>query len=80
MVMACMNPKAGCAGSILNVLDMPQFNHQVEITQGVLEEECSLMLTGFFKELRIRNKLEKEAGQVQEQICEQGEKECAQND
>lgn len=80
VVMACMNPKAGCAGSILNVLDMPQFNHQVEITQGVLEEECSLMLTGFFKELRIRNKLEKEAGQVQEQICEQGEKECAQND
>ena len=80
VVMACMNPKAGCAGSILNVLDMPQFNHQVEITQGVLEEECSLMLTGFFKELRIRNKLEKEAGQIQEQICEQGEKECAQND
>lgn len=74
VVMACMNPKAGCAGSILNVLDMPQFNHQVEITQGVLEEECSLMLTGFFKELRIRNKLEKEAGQVQEQICEQGGK------
>lgn len=80
VVMACMNPKAGCAGSILNVLDMPRFNHQVEITQGVLEEECSLMLTGFFKELRIRNKLEKEAGQIQEQICEQGEKECAQND
>ena len=74
VVMACMNPKAGCAGSILNVLDMPQFNHQVEITQGVLEEECSLMLTGFFKELRIHNKLEKEAGQVQEQICEQGGK------
>ena len=74
VVMACMNPKAGCAGSILNVMDMPQFNHQVEITQGVLEEECSLMLTGFFKELRIRNKLEKEAGQVQEQICEQGGK------
>lgn len=74
VVMACMNPKAGCAGSILNVLDMPQFNHQVEITQGVLEEECGLMLTGFFKELRIRNKLEKEAGQVQEQICEQGGK------
>lgn len=62
VVMACMNPKAGCAGSILNVLDMPRFNHQVETTRGVLEEECSLMLKNFFKELRIRNKLEKEAG------------------
>lgn len=61
VVMACMNPKAGCAGSILNVLDMPEFNHQVETTRGVLEEECSVMLSAFFKELRIRHKLEKEA-------------------
>ncbi len=61
VVMACMNPKAGCAGSILNVLDMPEFNHQVEMTKGVLEEECSAMLSTFFKELRIRHKLEKEA-------------------
>ncbi|MGN1160519.1 MAG: tRNA adenosine(34) deaminase TadA [Lachnospiraceae bacterium] len=60
VVMACMNPKAGCAGSILNILDMPQFNHQVEMTKGVLEEECSTMLSTFFKELRIRNKREKE--------------------
>ena len=60
VVMACMNPKAGCAGSILNILDMPQFNHQVEAVRGVLEEECSQMLKTFFKELRIRNKVEKE--------------------
>ncbi len=60
VVMACMNPKAGCAGSILNILDMPQFNHQVETVRGVMEEECSLMLKTFFKELRIRNKKEKE--------------------
>ncbi len=60
VVMACMNPKAGCAGSVLNILNMPQFNHQVEITKGILEEECSNMLSTFFKELRIRNKLEKE--------------------
>jgi tRNA(adenine34) deaminase len=60
VVMACMNPKAGCAGSILNILDMPEFNHQVETVKGVMEEECSLMLRTFFKELRIRNKLEKE--------------------
>lgn len=61
VVMACMNPKAGCAGSILNILDMPQFNHQVEAVRGVLEEECSQMLKTFFKELRIRNKAEKES-------------------
>ena len=61
VVIGCMNPKAGCAGSVLNVLQMPEFNHQVEITKGVLEQECSDMLTTFFKELRVRNKVEKEA-------------------
>ena len=61
VVMACMNPKAGCAGSILNILDMPQFNHQVEAVRGVLEDECSRMLKDFFIELRARNKMEKEA-------------------
>lgn len=61
VVMACMNPKAGCAGSVLNILDMPEFNHQVESVRGVLEEECSQLLKTFFKELRIRNKAEKEA-------------------
>lgn len=59
VVIGAMNPKAGCAGSILNVLQMKQFNHQVEITEGVMEEECSNLLTTFFKELRIRNKEEK---------------------
>ncbi len=60
VVMACMNPKAGCAGSILNILDMPEFNHQVETVRGVLEEECAAMLKNFFRELRVRNKQEKE--------------------
>lgn len=60
VVMACMNPKAGCAGSVINILDMPAFNHQVEIVRGILEEECSQMLKVFFKELRVRNKAEKE--------------------
>ena len=61
VVMGCMNPKAGCAGSILNVLEMPEFNHQVSVTRGVLEQECSDMLKIFFSELRVRNKAEKEA-------------------
>ncbi|MCI9050824.1 MAG: nucleoside deaminase [Lachnospiraceae bacterium] len=56
----CMNPKAGCAGSILNLLQMPQFNHQVEIEIGILEEECSSILKNFFKELRQKVKLEKQ--------------------
>ncbi len=61
VIMGCMNPKAGCAGSVLNILDMPQFNHQVLVARGVLEQECSDMLKTFFVELRERNKLEKEA-------------------
>lgn len=64
VVMACMNPKAGCAGSILNIFDMPAFNHQVEVVRGVMEEECSQMLKNFFKELRMRNKAEKEAKKI----------------
>ena len=61
VVMGCMNPKAGCGGSILNILEMPEFNHQVNVTRGVMEEECSRILQDFFKELRIRNKEEKAA-------------------
>ena len=60
VVIGCMNPKAGCAGSVLNILDMPEFNHQVSVTQGIMEKECSDLLTDFFKELRERNKKEKE--------------------
>ena len=60
VVIGCMNPKAGCAGSVLNILQVDAFNHQVEIEQGVLEEECSQMLTNFFKALRKRVKLQKQ--------------------
>ena len=52
VVIGSRNPKAGCAGSILNLLDVPEFNHQVELTEGVLEEECSALMTEFFRELR----------------------------
>ncbi|MDO4514670.1 MAG: tRNA adenosine(34) deaminase TadA [Lachnospiraceae bacterium] len=57
----CMNPKAGCGGSVLNILEMPEFNHQAMVHRGLLEDECSAMLKLFFKELRVRNKLEKES-------------------
>ena len=60
VVIGCMNPKAGCAGSILNLLQMEQFNHQVELEIGVLCEECSNMMTSFFKELREKKRNDKE--------------------
>ena len=56
VVIGSMNPKAGCAGSVINLLQMKQFNHQVEMQTGVLEEECSAMLSGFFQELREKKK------------------------
>jgi len=60
VVIGSMSPKSGCAGSVLNILQMEQFNHQVEIMSGVLEQECSSMLSEFFVQLRIKNKKEKE--------------------
>ena len=62
VVIGCMNPKAGCAGSVMNLLQIDGFNHQVKITQGVLEEECSEMLSTFFKELREKKKQAKMLG------------------
>ena len=67
VVMGCMNSKAGCGGSILNILEMPEFNHQVNVTRGVMEEECSQILQDFFKELRIRNKEEKALRKAREE-------------
>jgi tRNA(adenine34) deaminase len=64
VVIAAMNPKAGCAGSILNLLQMAEFNHQVEITKGVLEDACSAMLSDFFRELRSRKKKKAESEAV----------------
>jgi len=56
VVIGARNPKAGCAGSVLNLLQNPDFNHQVAITDGVLEEECRQLLQQFFRELRERHK------------------------
>lgn len=54
VVIGAMNPKAGCAGSVLNLLQMAQFNHQVEIVHGIMEAECAEMLSSFFSNLRVR--------------------------
>ena len=61
VVVGCMNPKAGCAGSVLNLLQMEEFNHQAELTTGVLGDECSQMMKAFFKELRASKTSKKKA-------------------
>ena len=62
VVIGSRNPKAGCAGSILDLLHVPAFNHPVELEEGVLQEECSEMLTSFFRELRKKKKQASEKG------------------
>ncbi len=52
VVFGATDPKAGCAGTLMNLLDDPRFNHQVELTSGILREECGELLTTFFRELR----------------------------
>lgn len=54
VVIGAKNPKAGCAGSILNLLQRKEFNHQAEIVEGVLEKECAEILQDFFKKLRAQ--------------------------
>lgn len=56
VVMGAMNPKAGCGGSILNLLEMDEFNHKVDVTRGVMQEECRQMMQEFFKRLRDEKK------------------------
>ena len=55
VVVGAMNPKAGCAGSVINLLQMDGFNHKAELTSGVLVDECRTMLQDFFKEMRKRH-------------------------
>ena len=54
VVFGASNPKAGSAGSIVNLLEEPRFNHQCEVERGVLKEECEELMKGFFKEIRLR--------------------------
>lgn len=57
VVVGAMNKKAGCAGSIINMFQIEAFNHQVEFVHGVLEDECSGMLSDFFRNLRLERKM-----------------------
>ena len=70
VVIGTMNAKAGCAGSIYNLLDEPRFNHQVEVVYDVLREECTNMLTSFFSDLRRKHKEQKELLKKQPEATE----------
>lgn len=59
VVIGTMNPKAGCAGSVINLLQMEGFNHKVEMESGILEEDCKKLMQDFFKKLREEKKKEK---------------------
>ncbi|MGP4082836.1 tRNA adenosine(34) deaminase TadA [Pseudalkalibacillus sp. R45] len=61
VVYGACDPKGGCAGTLMNLLDEPRFNHQAIVTSGVLEEECGEMLSSFFRDLRHRKKQEKKS-------------------
>ncbi len=56
VVFGCYNKKAGCCGSILNLLDNDNFNHKVEVVDKILEEECAMLMKSFFKDMRSKNK------------------------
>src|SRR5271156_3024142 len=57
LVYAAPDPKAGACGSVLSVMNHPQLNHKVEVTSGLLAEECGQMLTNFFLQRRGKNLL-----------------------
>ena len=56
LVFGCRDPRAGAAGSVHNFSADPHFNHRVEVTEGVLEDLCGNLLSGFFFSLRERKK------------------------
>jgi len=71
VVIGSMNPKAGCAGSVMDLLHEDGFNHQVETQIGVLGEECSIMLSEFFRALRAKKKAKKEAQKAETEQLQQ---------
>ncbi|WP_223703592.1 tRNA adenosine(34) deaminase TadA [Sutcliffiella deserti] len=59
VVYGAKDPKAGCAGTLMNLLNDSRFNHQTEVVSGVLEEECGMLLSDFFRKLRKEKKKSK---------------------
>ncbi|WP_028390593.1 tRNA adenosine(34) deaminase TadA [Bacillus cihuensis] len=61
VVFGASDPKGGCVGTFMNLLQDDRFNHQAEVTSGILSAECGQILTEFFKGIRLRKKAEKES-------------------
>ncbi|WP_394239592.1 tRNA adenosine(34) deaminase TadA [Niallia oryzisoli] len=59
VVYGAADPKGGCAGTFMNLLQDERFNHQSEVVAGVLESTCGQLLTDFFRSVRERKKAEK---------------------
>ena len=64
VVYGAKDPKGGCAGTLMNLLEEDRFNHQCEVVSGIKEEACKEILSGFFKELRSRKRKEKEVNKT----------------
>jgi len=62
LVYGCRDPRVGAAGSIYDFSRDERFNHQVEVTEGVLARECSELLSGFFRDLRARKRAGRDEG------------------
>ncbi|WP_404446739.1 tRNA adenosine(34) deaminase TadA [Sutcliffiella horikoshii] len=60
VVYGAKDPKAGCAGTLMNILQDPRFNHQTEVVHGIMEEECGELLSAFFRRLRQQKKEKKQ--------------------
>jgi tRNA(adenine34) deaminase len=65
VIYGAKDPKGGCAGTLMNLLQDDRFNHKSEITKGILEDECGSLLSSFFKKIREKKKLAKKAVQTQ---------------
>lgn len=65
VVIGTTSPKSGCGGTLLNILQNPDFNHQADVRYGILREKCTEILQRFFKDLRKRNKERKKKLRMQ---------------
>ncbi|WP_409303589.1 tRNA adenosine(34) deaminase TadA [Peribacillus sp. SCS-155] len=65
VVFGAHDPKGGCAGTFMNLLQDERFNHQCELSSGVLKEECGSILTDFFRELRKKKKADKRSSDLE---------------
>jgi tRNA(adenine34) deaminase len=70
VVYGASDPKGGCAGTLMNLLEEERFNHQVEVINGVMQEECGTLLSSFFKELRKRKKEQRKQLKAQNETFE----------